>query len=108
MEISDNLKTIQKAKINNKKVKWIKEIKEINYGPVIFLGNEFFDSLPIKQVYKKKKLFYEKYVTLSNNNQNIRFLHKKANNSLIKRIQDLNLISSGNTIEYPMEGVKIT
>ena len=92
--------------INNKKVKWIKKIKEINCGPVIFLGNEFFDALPIKQIYKKKKLFFEKYVTLSNDNKKIRFLHKKANNSLIKRIQDLNLISIGNTIEYPIVALK--
>ena len=106
LEISDKLKTIQKVKINNRKVKWIKNIKEINCGPVIFLGNEFFDGLPIKQVYKKKKLFFEKHVTLSNDNKKIRFLHKKANNNLIKRIQNLNLISIGNTIEYPIEALK--
>ena len=106
LEISDKLKTIQKLKINNRKVKWIKKIKEINCGPIIFLGNEFFDSLPIKQIYKKKKLFFEKYVALSNNNKKIRFLNKKANNSLIRRIQKLNLISMGNTIEYPLEAIK--
>ena len=106
LEISDKLKTIQRLKINNRKVKWIKKIKEINCGPVIFLGNEFFDALPIKQIYKKKKLFFEKYVALSNNNKKIRFLNKKANNSLIRRIQKLNLISMGNTIEYPLEAIK--
>ena len=106
LEISDKLKTIQRLKINNRKVKWIKKIKEINCGPVIFLGNEFFDALPIKQIYKKKKLFFEKYVALSNNNKKIRFLNKKANNSLIRRIQKLNLISKGNTIEYPLEAIK--
>ena len=106
MVISDKLKAIQRAKINNKKVKWIKKIKEINCGPVIFLGNEFFDSLPIKQIYKKKKLFFEKYVTLSNDNKGVKFLHKRANNSLIKRIQNLNLISVGDTIEYPLVALK--
>jgi len=106
LEISDKLKVIQKAKINNKKVKWIKKIKQINYGPIIFLGNEFFDSLPIKQIYKKKKLFFEKYVALSSDNKKIKFLHKKANNNLIKRIRNLNLISVGNTIEYPVEALK--
>ena len=55
LEISDKLKVIQKAKINNKKIK---------------------------------------------------FLHKKANNNLIKRIRNLNLISVGNTIEYPVEALK--
>jgi len=106
LEISNKLKTIQKAKINNKKVKWIKNIKEINIGPVIFIGNEFFDSLPIKQIYKKEKLFFEKHVTLTNDNKKIKFLHKKANNNLIKRIQKLNLISVGSTIEYPVVAIK--
>ena len=106
LEISNKLKTIQKAKINNKKVKWIKKIQQINYGPIIFLGNEFFDALPIKQIYKKKKLFFEKYVTLSNDNKKIIFLHKRADSNLIKHIQNLNLISVGNTIEYPLEAIK--
>jgi cyclopropane-fatty-acyl-phospholipid synthase len=106
LEVSNKLKTIQKAKINNKKVKWIKKIKEINYGPIIFLGNEFFDALPIKQIYKKKKLFFEKYVALSNDNRKIRIVHKKASNNLIKRIKNLDLISIGSTIEYPVEALK--
>jgi len=106
LEISNKLKSIQKTKISDKKVKWIKEIKKINYGPVIFLGNEFFDALPIKQIYKKKKLFFEKYVTLSNDNKKIKFFHKKANGNLMKRIRDLNLVSKGKTIEYPIEALK--
>ena len=44
LEISNKLKNIQKLKIKNKKVKWIKKIKEINNGPIIFLGNEFLRS----------------------------------------------------------------
>jgi len=107
LEISDKLKEIQKIKINNKKVKWIRRIEEVNCGPIIFLGNEFFDALPIKQIYKKKSLFFEKFVSLSKNNKKIRFLHKKANNKLIKSIHNLNLVSKGNTIEYPMEALKI-
>ena len=38
--------------------------------------------------------------------KNIKFLHKRANNNLIKRIRSLNLISVGNTIEYPIEALK--
>ena len=106
LEISDNLKKIQKLKINNRKIKWIKKIEEINSGPIIFLGNEFFDALPIKQIYKKKRLFFERYVGLSNDNKKIRFLYKKANSSLIKRIQNLNLISTDNIIEYPIKAIK--
>ena len=106
LEISDKLIKIQKTKIDNRRVKWIKKINEINWGPIIFLGNEFFDGLPIKQIYKKKKLFFERHVTLSNDKKKIKFLHKKASTNLIKRIQDLNLISFGNIIEYPTEALK--
>ena len=60
LEISDKLKKIQKKKINNSKVKWIKKIDSIKTGPIIFIGNEFFDALPIKQIYKKDKIFFEK------------------------------------------------
>ena len=106
LEISNELQKIQKRKIGNKKVRWIKKIEEINWGPVIFIGNEFFDALPIKQIYKKKKKFFEKHVALSNDNKNIKFLYKKADRSLIKHLKDLNLISAGNTIEYPIEALK--
>ena len=107
LEISDKLKKIQKMKINNKKVKWIKKIEEINRGPIIFLGNEFFDSLPIKQIYNKKKIFFEKHVALSSDNKKIKPLYKKASKSLIKKIKNLNLNSTGGTIEYPLVAIKI-
>ena len=106
LEISKKLKTIQKIKINNKKVKWINKVEDINGGPVIFLGNEFFDALPIKQIYKKKDLFFEKYVCFSNSDNKIKFLYKRANKNLIKRIRKLNIIYKGNIIEYPIEAIK--
>ena len=106
LEISDKLKNIQKVKINNKKVKWIKKINQINSGPIIFIANEFFDALPIKQIYKKDKLFFERHISLSTDNKKLIFLNKKANKSLIKRIKELDLVSLGNTIEYPIEALK--
>jgi len=106
LEISNKLKKIQRVKINNNKVKWIGNINEINWGPVIFVGNEFFDALPIKQIYKNKKLFFQKYVALSNNKK-IKFIYKKANRNLIKNIEDLNLTSVGNITEYPIEALKL-
>ena len=36
IEISSKLKIIQKTKINDKKVKWINNINQINCGPIIF------------------------------------------------------------------------
>ena len=106
LEISSKFKKIQKRNISNEKVKWIDNIDQIKYGPIIFLGNEFFDSLPIKQFYRKKNLFFEKHVTLLKNKKNLRFTFKKAKKHLTNRLLNLNLISSGTTIEYPIDTIK--
>ena len=105
LEKSNNLKKIQKSKIRNKKVKWINKINEVNSGPIIFLCNEFFDSLPIKQIYIKKGLFFEKHVALGKNNKKIRFMYKKLKKNLIKDINRLNLLSNKNMAEYPTEAI---
>ena len=67
---------------------------------MIFLGNEFFDALPVKQIYKKKKSFFEKYVTLSSNKKKLKFLHKKPNNNLIKNLQNLNITEKRLKIDF--------
>jgi len=106
LEISEKLKNIQKIKIQNKKVKWIKKIEDINHGPVIFLSNEFFDSLPIKQIYMKKNTYFERYITKENNSQKIKFSNKKASPNLIKNIKKLNILYDHGTIEYPIDAIK--
>ena len=106
LEKSNILKKIQKLKINNKKVKWIKKINDINYGPVIFLANEFFDALPIKQIYKKKNLFFEKHVALTKDAKKIKFLYKKINKKTLNNLKSLNLTSVGSINEYPFEALE--
>ena len=106
LEISDNLKIIQKNKIKSKKEKWIKKINKLNTGPIIFLANEFFDSLPIKQIYKEKNLFFEKHVILSENNKKIKFFLKKAKSNLIKKIRKINLGAEDRIIEYPTKAIE--
>ena len=106
LEISKKLKGIQKLNVKSKKVKWINKINKINTGPIIFLANEFFDALPIKQIYKNKNIFLEKHISLREDKKKIKFLYKKANNRLIKSINNLNLISTNNTIEYPVTALK--
>jgi NADH dehydrogenase [ubiquinone] 1 alpha subcomplex assembly factor 7 len=106
LEKSKNLKAIQKRKIKSKKVKWIKNINEINKGPIIFIGNEFFDSLPIKQILRKKKLFFEKYVSFSHEKKKLFFLYKKANKNLVKEIKKHNIVYNNDIIEYPINSIK--
>ena len=68
-ETSSFLKKIQKRNIENNEVKWIRTFNYINKGPVIFFGNEFLDSIPIKQFKRKKGKLFEKYYVLNKNNK---------------------------------------
>jgi cyclopropane-fatty-acyl-phospholipid synthase len=54
-EKSSFLINLQKQNINYKKIKWIKDFDKINSYPTLYLANEFFDAIPIKQFFKKKE-----------------------------------------------------
>ena len=85
LEKSHFLKKIQKKKLTGCNVKWIDSLNKLNSGPNIFLANEFFDALPIKQFIKKNNRWFEKKIkTVSKNNfelvdtiTNIQDLEKK-------------------------------
>ena len=67
-EKSEFLKKIQKKKINSFKVSWIDSLDHLKNGPNIFLANEFFDALPIKQFNKKNNIWFEKKIKISSKN----------------------------------------
>ena len=60
LEKSKLLKKIQKNNIKDEKIKWL------NNFPSIFIANEFFDALPIKQFLKKDKKWHERHVKFVN------------------------------------------
>ena len=62
--------------------------------------------MPIKQIYKNNNIFFEKYVSIAKDSKKIKFIFKKAKKKLIQSIKKLNLVSSGSTIEYPIEAIK--
>ena len=66
LEKSTYLKKIQKKKLNKKNIKWLNNLNKISNIPNIFIANEFFDALPIKQFIKKKDKWYEKNVKINN------------------------------------------
>jgi NADH dehydrogenase [ubiquinone] 1 alpha subcomplex assembly factor 7 len=66
LEKSNFLKKKQEKNINTKNIRWIRNINNLNNSPCIFVANEFFDSLPIKQFIKKKDKWYERYVNFKN------------------------------------------
>ena len=75
-EKSNYLIKEQKKKLNSKKISWLKDLKKINSNPIIFLANEFFDAIPIKQFFKRKEGWIERFVDLKNLNT-AKFKEKK-------------------------------
>jgi len=66
LEKSELLKRTQKANIKNTKIKWLNNLNKLNNFPCIFIANEFFDALPIKQFLKKEEKWYERCVKFAN------------------------------------------
>ena len=62
-EKSPSLTKIQKKKLRKAKINWIKDLGKLDKLPSIFIANEFFDSLEIKQFIKKKKCMVPKIRT---------------------------------------------
>ena len=67
LEKSQLLQQIQRANIKDKKIKWLNSLNELNNLPCIFIANEFFDALPIKQFLKKEQKWYERHVKFTHN-----------------------------------------
>ena len=67
LEKSTYLKKIQRQKLKNIKVKWLNNLDQISDLPSIFIANEFFDALPVKQFLKKNKKWHEKHIEFLQN-----------------------------------------
>ena len=70
-EKSPKLIKKQKTNIKFKNVKWVENLKKINNLPSIFLANEFFDAIPVKQFLKVKNAWFEKFVRVDLKKKNI-------------------------------------
>ena len=103
-EKSNILKNLQKKKINNFKVKWIKNFNNIKKGPIIFFGNEFFDAIPVKQFSRKKNLLMEKYYSLNKENK-IGEIYKRASDKYISEIKRFKILKNLNFLEFPKLGL---
>ena len=73
LEKSKLLQRMQRTNIKNRKIRWLNNLNELNNFPCIFIANEFFDALPIKQFLKKEKKWYERHVNFANN-KNLEYL----------------------------------
>ena len=103
-EKSPSLIKVQKKKLYKKKITWLAEIKRIKKIPTIFIANEFFDSLAIKQFIKKENLWYEKFVNLKNKNKAF-FIEKKFNIKNFEKKINFKISKNQNFIEYSEIGI---
>ena len=76
-EKSPSLKKIQKKKLFKSKITWISNFDRIKKLPSIFIANEFFDAIAIKQFRKKNNIWFEKFVDISD--QKDPFFFEKKN-----------------------------
>ena len=104
-EKSPKLISEQKKNIRSKKIKWIMNLKKLNKNPSIFLANEFFDALPIKQFSKSNGAWFEKFVFISDNKKK-QFINQKIDIRKIEKKIDFNISSKQNFIEFSPLGFK--
>tara|TARA_B100001057_G_scaffold171277_1_gene172074 strand:- start:1635 stop:2690 length:1056 start_codon:yes stop_codon:yes gene_type:complete len=104
-ERSPSLIKVQKKNLKNFNVSWISKINKINKNPSIFIANEFFDSIAIKQFQKRNKIWFEKYVKISKNKKKNFFSEKKFNMQKFEKKINFKISKDQNFIEYSIMGV---
>ena len=105
LEKSPYLKKIQKNKIKNQKVIWIKDLKQIKNKPCIIVANEFFDALPIKQYFKIKNIWCERKIKLLKNKK-FQYLDVKTNIKKIEKKVGYNISKNQKILEISEIAVK--
>ena len=67
VEINETLKTIQHSNLSNiSNLHHYNDLNELPKIPLIFMANEFFDALPIRQFISKNGEWFERLVTFEN------------------------------------------
>ena len=103
-EKSPSLVSIQKKKLDKTKIVWISRINKIKKNPSIFIANEFFDAIAIKQFRKKGNLWFEKFVNLKDIDKAF-FFEKKVNIKKIEKKINFKISHNQNFIEYSELGL---
>lgn len=96
-EKSPFLKKIQQSKLQEFNVKWINNLNNLKKAPSLFLGNEFLDAFPIKQLIKKKNSWFERHVDTSLKKK---IIDKKINKNNYKKILNFSFFKNQKFIEF--------
>ena len=104
-EKSEFLIKEQKKNLNNKKFLWSYNLKKLNTNPTIFLANEFFDAIPIKQFFKRKNGWVERFVHIKDLKK-AEFKEEKIDIEKIEKILNFEISKNQNIIEYSPDTFK--
>ena len=104
-EKSPLLIKLQKKKLIDTKIKWVSKVNKIKKIPSIFIANEFFDAIAIKQFIKRENQWFEKFVSLKSH-KNAFFFEKRVDLKKIEEKIDLKISRDQNFIEYSELGLQ--
>jgi len=102
-EKSPSLIKVQKKKLIKTRAKWISNLNELKKIPSVFVANEFFDSMVIKQFRKKGSIWFEKFVNFKNPKKPF-FYEKMADIKKIEREINFKIFKGQDFIEYSKPG----
>ena len=98
-EKSEFLKKRQLLNLKSENITWIDDIKINNSYPTVFLANEFFDALPIKQFFKRNESWVERFVNLKDE-KNAEFNEQPINIKDIDKDLGFEISKDQEIIEY--------
>jgi len=98
-EKSEFLKKRQRLNLKSENITWIDDININNSYPTVFLANEFFDALPIKQFFKRNESWVERFVNLKDK-KNAKFNEQPINIKDIDKDLGFEISKDQDIIEY--------
>ena len=104
-EKSPKLIKLQKNKLRGNNIIWLSNLNKIKKKPTIFLANEFFDSIAIKQFIKLDNSWFERFVNLKNIKKAF-FFDKKFNMKKFEKKIKYNISYKQKFVEYSNIGIK--
>ena len=104
-EKSPKLIKLQKNKLKGNNINWLSNLDKIKKKPTIFLANEFFDSIAIKQFIKLDNSWFERFVNLKNIKKAF-FFDKKFNMKKFEKKIKYKISYKQNFVEYSNIGIK--
>jgi len=110
LEINSNFIKKQEDNLRryNEGIKWITDLDQLPKKPIIFIANEFFDALPVKQYMKVKDKWFESILVIDPVDGRIKYnkieLHQILQKQLLDDHKDA---KDGAVIEESIESLEI-